>query len=263
MPLYRVKAATQEGKIIRREVEASSREDVSSAMEKEGLCLLEVKASGVFLAGRRGKVKRNDFLVFNKGLISLLKAGLPIIDALESLRAKSSALDGVIKDTVEGVREGKSLSDAMEARSDVFSALYIASVRAGEKTGDLVPSIGSYVEYRKRMEELRKKVVSSMTYPAVLTLASLCVIIFLMVYVIPTFSQIYTSSNQELPLASRLLMGTSIVVKRYSVVFLPIAVAAFFGARAYLRTEGGRRRLDGIKLRGPPFSELYRSYALS
>src|SRR3989304_5272659 len=114
MPLYRVKAATQEGKIIEREIEASSREDVLSAMEKEGLCLLEAKAfgRGVFFIGGRRKVKRNDFLVFNKGLISLLKAGLPIIDALESLRAKSLALDGVIKDTVEGVRGGKSLSDA-------------------------------------------------------------------------------------------------------------------------------------------------------
>ncbi|MEK7313936.1 MAG: type II secretion system F family protein [Deltaproteobacteria bacterium] len=265
MPLYRVKAATQEGKIIQREIEASSREDVLSAMEKEGLCLLELKpfGRGVSFIGGRRKVKRNDFLVFNKGLISLLKAGLPIIDALESLRSKSLALDGVIKDTVEGVRGGKSLSDAMEARSDAFSTLYIASVRAGEKTGDLVPSISSYVEYQKRMEELRKKVVSSLTYPAILTLASLCVIIFLMFYVIPTFSQIYISSKQELPLASRLLIGFSAFVKRYALVFLPLAAVVAFGCRAYLRTSSGRRRLDGIKLKIPPFSELYRSYAIS
>jgi len=91
MPLYRVKAATQEGKIIQRELDVSSREDVLSAMEKEGLCLLEAKPfgrSGFFIGGKR-KVKRNDFLVFNKGLISLLKAGLPVIDALEALRVKS------------------------------------------------------------------------------------------------------------------------------------------------------------------------------
>ena len=176
-------------------------------------------------------------MVFNKGLISLLKAGLPIIDALESLRSKSLALDGVIKDTVEGVRGGKSLSDAMEARSDAFSTLYIASVRAGEKDGrpravhKLIRRIpeedGGTPEEGRVLADL-----SGDTYAGEFMRHNISHVL----RDSDLFADIHLEQTGTAPReqASHRIFGFR---KRYALVFLPLAAVVAFGCRAYLRTS--------------------------
>jgi type IV pilus assembly protein PilC len=271
MAFFKAKAATHEGNIIFKEIEARSSEEVRLQLEKEGLYPIEIRRAGMrsffgtSLFAGKSSLRRADFLIFNKGLISLLKAGLPVVNALETLRQRieSAYFMEVLKDTIDGVRGGKALSEAMDAHPGVFPPLYTATVSSGERTGDLVPAISSYVEYQKRMEAVRKKVVSCVTYPALLTAASISIIAFLITYVIPTFSRIYIEAGAELPLASSVLIAVAVFARKYFLLFVMLFFAAALFLRAYLKSERGALRLDRAKLALPRFGAIYRDYAVS
>ncbi|MBI5560690.1 MAG: type II secretion system F family protein [Deltaproteobacteria bacterium] len=267
MTKFKVKAATEEGRVISREVEARSREELSVMLEKEGLLPIKVKKEGrpfskAFFKGRKRSVKRGEFLIFNKGLAALLKAGLPVVECLETLKGQASNeyFEGILDGTANYIRNGESLSDAFAHHGEVFSSLYTASISAGERTGDLIPAISGYINYQQRIEAIRKKVVSSVTYPAILTAASLAVIAFLIVYVVPTFSKIYISTGATLPLASRILIAASSFMRRYILLFAGFFLGAGFAIRAYIKSEGGRYALDRAKLEFPQLGGIYLSY---
>lgn len=270
MTKYRVKAATGQGRLVSKEFEVATKEELSTLLEREGLFALEVKTGGgVFalpaLKGRRRTVKSGEFLVFNKGLVALLKAGLPVVECMETLKSQASSeyFRGIVDEAIKGIRRGESLSEAMSRRPGVFTPLYTASVGAGERTGDLVPAITSYINYQQRIEAIRKKVVSSATYPAILTVASLAVIAFLIVHVVPTFSKIYLTAGAPLPLPSRILIAASSFTRRYVIVIAGGIFAAAFLLRAYGRSGGGRRSIDRIKLLLPQLGEIYLSYTIA
>ena len=272
MARFRVKAATNEGKLIFREVEAPGRDELSSSLEKEGLFPIEVRPLGIwkdsigsFLKMKKGSVGRAEFLVLNRGLVSLLKSGLPVVECMETMahQASNYYFKSVIEETVNYIRGGQSMSEAMEHNPRAFPPLYTASIKAGERTGDLVPSIVGYINYQARIEAIRKKVISSVTYPAVLTLASSAVIAFLIIHVVPTFSKIYLESGAPLPLASRILIVVSSSIRRYFLFIFGFAILLGFFIRAYLKSDEGRRYLDNLKLSFPQLGEIYRGYVIS
>ncbi|MBI5492853.1 MAG: type II secretion system F family protein [Deltaproteobacteria bacterium] len=269
MAVFRVRAGTLEGKVMYKEVEASTREDLARKLEKEGLYPIEVRSKGrlsllPFLKAG-GSIKPGELLVFNQGLSTLLNAGLPVIDSLDALKnsSRNTVLSDVLKDVLRQVRTGKTLSEAMREHPRVFPPLFTASIAAGERTGDLIPSIRGYIEFQKRMEAIRKKVVSAATYPVVLAFASMAVVIFLIAYVVPSFARIYVGTGAELPVATRALLGFTDFIKGHLVVFMAAILAVAFGARRALKTEKGRRGLDAVKLRVPQIGEIYRGYAVA
>lgn len=270
MAVFKVKAATPEGRLVFKDVEAASRDELKQRLDKEGLCALSIsdKDGGLLnlsLLGARAGLKSRDMLVFNQGLVSLLKSGLPVITCLETLaqRSPNRNFTSVLGEVMDDVRSGKPLSEAMEGRPGVFPTLYTASIKAGERTGDLVPSVSGYIEYQKRMEAIRRKVVSAVTYPVVLTLASFVVVAFLISFVVPTFSRIYTDAGAELPLASQVLISTSVFVKEYFLLLLGGLITVVVGLRAYFGTEAGRFRLDAMKLSFPQFGDIYLGYGVA
>ncbi|MDH4226245.1 MAG: type II secretion system F family protein [Deltaproteobacteria bacterium] len=269
MALYKVKAANDSGKVFVRDMEAVSEDDVHVKLEREGLYALDVRAEGMFgfLSGPvlfSGKgVKRAEFMVFTKGLIALMKAGIPVVDALDALGAGAASvtLKSAIRDVSSGVRSGMQLSEAMAKRPDVFSPLYTAALSSGERTGDMLPAMKGYIEYAARIETLRKKIVRSVSYPLILAFVSTFAIGFLMWYVVPTFSKVYEGFSGELPVASRALFAASVLVRAYWIALVIGMAAVFAGAVLYLRTPSGKRRLDSLKLGFPQFGDVYRGYA--
>ncbi len=270
MAVFRVRAGTLEGKVLYKEVEAATPEDLARKLEKEGLYAIEVRSKGLLswpltFFKPKGSIKPGELLVFNQGLATLLKAGLPVIDSLEALKNSSHNpfLSDVLKDILRQVRSGKTLSEAMREHPRVFPPLYSASIAAGERTGDLIPSIRGYIEFQKRMEAIRKKVVSSATYPAVLAVASAAVVIFLISYVVPSFARIYMGTGAELPFATRALLGLTDFIKGHFIIFIAAIIAIVFGARAAFKTGKGRRYLDAIKLKAPQIGEIYKGYSVA
>lgn len=273
MSVYKVKAATSKGKIVFRDVEARSVDEIKGKLEREGLLALEISGAGgtgllkltSMFQGRARASRRGEFLVFNQGLKTLLRAGLPVIECLETLmKGKVSAsMVSAIEGTIEGVRTGMPLSDAMQAHPEVFPSLYIATIAAGEKTGDLVPSISGYIEYIKRVEAIRKKVVTAVTYPSFLTIASLFVVAFLVTFVVPIFAGMYEEAGAELPLASSLLIAASVFVKKYLIVITLLIISAAIGIRAFILSGKGGEFMDALKLKVPMLGGIYHGYAVA
>ncbi|MGD9343536.1 MAG: type II secretion system F family protein, partial [Desulfuromonadales bacterium] len=145
----------------------------------------------------------------------------------------------------------------------MFPQLYIASLRAGEQSGDLPITLERYIEYQKRVEAIKAKVRSATFYPALLAIAVTLVLGFLLLYVIPSFTQVYADADVQLPLLTRLVIALANGLVSGLPVWVPALVAGFLLLRAYVRTERGAVLFDGLKLRLPFFGELLNEYALS
>lgn len=266
MGTYIVKVGTPEGRVFHREVTADNTEQIAASLEKEGLYPISVRSrrSISLRRFRRKGADHGSFLAFNQGFVTLLKAGLPVIECLDTLgRTAVPFFSETIRDTIKRVRNGQMLSEAMAANPQIFSPLYTSIVSAGESTGDLVSSLKGYIEYQKRIEDLRKKVVSSVTYPAVLAAASVFVIAFLIMYVVPSFASIYLDSGADLPLATELLIWLTQSVEKFLLLILLAVTGAGISIFYYFNNENGRARLDSIKLAFPGIGEIYRGYAVS
>jgi len=267
MAKFMVKAGTLEGKVLVREMESDSAEGVRSMLEGNGLLALEIRRSGfsVPTLRRPRKVKGLDMLVFNQGLLTLLRAGLPILEALDTLKSatKNATLSGALSSVQTDLKAGKTISDALRACPDVFPSLYASTIAAGEKTGDLIPAIQGYIDFQKRTEEIRKKVLSSALYPAILAVSSLFVVGFLLYFVVPTFADVYMSSGAQLPLGTRLLIGTAGFVKSNIIVLAVAMAASVFFLRRYFKTSNGRTLLDKVKLSLPQLGGIFEGYSLA
>ncbi|MBI5561714.1 MAG: type II secretion system F family protein [Deltaproteobacteria bacterium] len=267
MTLFKIKAATIEGKILHREVEAATKDALSTQLEKEGLFPLEIRAGGSFfpLLKTKGHVKSQDLIAFNQGFTTLIRAGIPILDALETLMksSRSRVLNEALKDSIRDIRSGSTMSEAFAKHPPVFPALYTASVAAGERTGDLIPAVSRYNEYRKKSDAVKKRVIRSITYPTVLALASVFVIIFMIGYVFPSFAKVYTDSGAELPLPTRMFLFATGALRDYFLLFAAAAVAAAAGFFLYFKSHAGRGLLDNVKLKTPQFGDIYRGYAVA
>lgn len=266
--MFIVKAGTLEGKVLLREVEADSVDGVRSILDREGQLPLEIRRRGLsvpFFLSRAQRVKGIDMLVFNQGLLTLLKAGLPIIEALETLKSatRNTALSKALEHVQNDLKAGKTISEAFLARPEAFPSLYASNIAAGEKTGDLIPAIIGYIDFQKRTEEIKKKVFSSALYPLILAASSLAVVGFLIYFVVPSFAEIYLSSGAQLPLGTRVLISAARFMQANIIFLALLAVGLCFLLRHYLRTVHGRELLDTVKLRCPHLGAIYEGYSLA
>ena len=267
MAKYKIKASNDKGVVTSRIIEATSKSAVRSELMKEGLFPIDVSVvKGDFnfsFSFRKKKIKSSDFAVFNQGLMALVRAGLGVIKSLEALISKSKNLylKQVISTVVEEVKTGKTLADAMDDSGDAFPPLYIATIKSGERTGDLVPALVGYISYQKRIEAIRKKVVSAFVYPVMLAGVSLLVVFFLVFYVIPILASAYSAADSQMPLISRVIMGGAYFLKRNFIYIAVICFAFYMLAKWYISTDKGRLVLDKFILTMPYSGDVVHEYA--
>lgn len=191
-------------------IAASSAVDASARAQAQGYYVLGVKAqSYTFKRGKR--LARHGLSPANLSteLLALLRAGLTLPEAMSALqqRRRSLLASQTIDHICNALREGRSLSRALEDSGDSFSSLFIATIRSSEETGDMIEALSRYLDYDRRMHAVRNTLVSAAIYPAILLIAGALVIAFLLGYVIPRFSRIYTDLGEDhIPAASRALM---------------------------------------------------------
>ncbi|MBI3804492.1 MAG: type II secretion system F family protein [Nitrospirae bacterium] len=265
MPLFSYRIAKGDGTVLARQEEAENEALLRNRLEGEGYLVLSIhRGFGLALPTFPRKLSPRDFLVFNQELMVLLKAGLPIMKVLDILIERGSqpgfveALKGVQRD----IRGGSSMADAMSKHPAYFSELYVSSLRAGEKSGNLVEVIGRFMDYQKKILEVRKKVVSALAYPSFLLVIGFGVLGFLLIYVMPSFSEIYEGSKTELPLFTRFLLTFVQFIKGNGLFLLIGLLAAGFLLWRVVRSRWGRTQADRLALYVPFVSPILRRHHL-
>src|SRR5262244_1225983 len=220
MAEFTVRLGTPAGEIVTRTVEALAANEARARLEREGFRVFAVtapKAEGVASltraggTGGRARVKANDFLLFNQQLAALLRAGIPILQAITMLRRRATTprLRAVLENVEDAIRGGAALSQAFAAQGTMFPRIYTASILAGERSGALDEVLSRYVTYMRRSVALRRKIRGALAYPMFLLVASFGMVIFLTVYVVPRMSELFKNFGNKLPVVTQIVLGIS------------------------------------------------------
>jgi general secretion pathway protein F len=234
-------------------------------VEGRGYTVLSVRAKGSLgLPWRKGG-ERFPVALFSQELRVLLNAGLPLPEAIDTLAQKEKRTDwrSIIERLVEVLREGQTFSSALEEFPQIFSPLYVATVRSSEKTSDLAPALGRYVAYAAQLEAIKKRVVNASIYPMLLIAVGGIVSLFLLLYVVPRFGRIYEERGSALPLFSRLLLTWGGAVDKHAPVVLSILGGLILLGAYALRLANVRTAIGDALWRLPALGERLRMYQLA
>jgi general secretion pathway protein F len=222
-----VKAVRAPHAVVALELEAADETDAKAQAAGQGYAVLAVRAK-TGLRARFAPRGRFPLMLFSVELLALVDAGLTLSDALETLAEKEDRADNakILKQVVVQLYEGRTLSSALQSMPATFPPLYVATIRASEKTGGLSEALSRYVAYQAQLDTVRKKIVSASIYPVLLTGVGLLVTLFLMGYVVPRFSRIYEGIGTQLPLLSQLLLQWGQLLQSHGLSVLIGAVCA-------------------------------------
>ena len=254
---YRCRLGTTSGEIIEGNYVAQSEAALRRELEDKGLHVLSLKPrlglGGLSFGGKGGKIKRHEFLVFNQELATLLKAGMPLVQSLDILRSRLSnpLFKSVLDDVYEKVRGGTALSDAFAAHGDLFPSVYTASLLAGERSGNLDAVLRRFVAYSKTIDTVRSKTISAMIYPVILVLLAVVLVGIIVVKVVPTFADFYSSFDRELPLSTRVIVMVSDVFRAQMWLILLVAAGAALGFYTWIKQPGRGAQFDKLMLKLP------------
>lgn len=269
MSIYKCKIGASDGRVLEKEFEASSAPSLRESLEEQGFYVFDIRKHGWWqglgsgVIGR-GRLSGREFLTFNQELLVLLRSGLPILQVLDTVteRMEAGSFREALRDIREEIRGGAILSESFNKYPNLFPHLYIASIKAGEKSGDLPITLGRFILYQKRVEAIRAKVKSAVFYPILLSIAVITVVLFLLFYVIPSFSQIYADANAALPLATRILIALSNGLISGLPVLIPLVFGLIIILKSYMRSESGILWKDRLFLRLPFVGKLVVDYAI-
>lgn len=228
---FKVKAARPGEGVVYIEIEGNSAEDAARQAKERGLTVLSVKSMEALIKLPKLFTSRFSLSLFSQELLALMDAGLPQVEALETILEKERRVLNrkIMNAIIMSLYEGRSLSAAMQQFPEQFPPLFVAMVRSSEKTGNIGDSLKRYISYQAQIDVIRKKITSASVYPVVLLSAGGLVTLFLMLYVVPKFSQIYQDMGHELPFFSRLLMNWGQLLGNHRPLVLAMLVAGVSG----------------------------------
>ena len=249
--------------------DAPTERDARERLQRQGYLVYSVKAKD-FGSRLSGKSRRNKpvhlekFLIFNQQFVTLVRAGLPILQGLDLLadRLTDETLGRHIRAVRDDVKTGTVLSDAF-ARQGVFPPIYVTSVMAGEKSGSLVEVLERFITYQRLALTLRKKLLVSLMYPTVLICLVIALIVFLVTYVVPSFAALYSSMQAKLPAATLILIAVGTTARAYVLAGFGSLVLAAVGAYFWSKREASQETLDRWKIRLPVVGEIWTKYQVS
>lgn len=264
---------TPSGEIVTKVVEAAAAADARFRLESDGFRVFAISSadeglSSVLSLGgsKKGKVKQSDFLLFNQQFSALLRAGIPVLQAIGLLKTRSGSanLRAVLVDVEDKIKSGIPLSDAFEAQG-IFPRIYTASILAGEKSGALDDVLARFVEYLKRSVGVSRKLRGALAYPAFLLVAATLMVGFLTLYIVPRMSELFKnlSGNRALPTITVIVVSISSTITTNIWWLLPLVLILAVSTYIYLRTDGGRLILHRLLLKIPVAGQLIRNMATS
>ena len=205
---YEVRALSAANTISTIVIDARDEQDMRKQIEAQALQAVSIRHAESTKNALLRSPKRFSLLLFSQELLALIKAGLSLFEAVEALREKETTHEVccILDRLLGALREGRRFSSALSEQAEYFSPLYIGLMQAAEGTSDLPRSLARFIEYQKRVDSIRTKVVSASIYPLVLMAVGFAVTAFLLCYVVPRFALVYQDSGRELPWLSRLML---------------------------------------------------------
>ena len=273
MPIYRYKAVNAAGDVATGELEAANESDIVDRLRDQGMLPMQVARTTGAAAGTNGArasgaprqrlfasktVSRDQVLAITRELATLLRAGLPLDRALEILIGLALPLpaQSLLQQIRDDVRGGKSLSQALDGRRDVFSRFYVNIVRAGEAGGALGVVLSRLADTLERNKDLRESVKSALIYPAILIGVAVLSVMVLLVWVVPQFEQTFAQAGKALPFATTVVIFVGTGLKRWWWALLGLIAFAVWATRRRLAQPAARHRWDARVLKMPLIGDL-------
>lgn len=271
MPNYKYVTKTQDGKTVSGAMESADRQGVVAELREKDLIIVSIseslpgfKLSSLSFGGKK-KIKLEDLVIFSRQLATMVDAGIPLVGALDILgeQMDNKTFGAIIINIRNDVETGSSLSDAIAKHKDVFSALFVNMVKAGESSGMLDEILDRLAAYLEKTSALQHKVKGALVYPAVVSGMALAITLLMLLKVIPVFKGIFEGLGSKLPTPTMVLIKISDFMQNYFIVGIMIIVGIAIFVGRYIKTEKGRLRVDSILLNMPIFGILFRKVAIS
>ncbi len=269
MPEWVLRYADPRGEIHQQVAVAGSEKELRERYSQQGFLIYSVLPKGgpalaATLGGARRKINLEKFLIFNQQFVTLVKAGLPILKALDLLadRLTDPKLGVHIRMVRDQVHGGSLLSDAFEAQG-VFPPIYVTSVLAGERSGSLAEVLDRYISYQRMSLAVRKKLLLSLVYPTLLITLVICLMVFLITYVVPSFSELYHSMSAQLPVVTQILIAVGTTARGYVFTGIASVVAGVVALRFWARTATGREWFERVRMNLPLAGEIWTKYEVA
>jgi len=260
--------ADERGNVLEQVDNGFSEQEVRDRYVQQGYLVYSVKGRVGLLSGNlfgsKKRIPTDTFIVFNQQLYTLIKAGLPMLMVLDLLsrRQRHPYFKSLLENVRERVKSGQLLSEAFEAQQ-VVPKIYTTSVLAGERSGSLEEVLNRYISYQRITSTFRKKLISSLWYPALLFVALTVMLSFLFTYVVPQFAELYRSMNAQLPNITKLMLAFGTTVKGYFYIVFPTVIALIVAAVAWTRSEKGSDALDKLRFKLPLFGDMWMRYQVA
>jgi len=267
MPVFEYTAKNvQSGQLVKGSLDVPSRDDVIAHIRKNRMTLVSVREAPKSInLSFGGGITTRDVVIFTRQFATMINAGLPLVQSLNILaqQTENKKLADVTKAVVYDVEAGNTLADALAKHPKAFTDLYTNMVAAGEAGGILDTILMRLATFLEKNDAIVRKVKGAMVYPAVIISVAVLAIAILLIFVIPTFREMFASVNMELPLPTRAVIGMSDLLVNWWWAFIGGIAVLLFGIRQYYGTTGGRKAIDGMMLNAPVLGDLLRKSAVS
>ncbi len=267
MPKFTYSARPATGGDIRTgEVDLKSKEEVMAHLRKQKLIPVTVREKPKeFSLSLGGGIKTRDIVIFTRQFATMINAGLPLVQSLDILaeQTENERFQKVIRDVLYDVESGNTLADAMAKHPKVFNKLFVSMVSAGEAGGILDTILLRLATFLEKADALARKVKGAMVYPGVVFTVAAGAVAILLIFVIPTFQDMFSAAGVALPLPTQIVIAMSAFLQAYWWAILIAAIAAFFAFRAYYKTEQGELVVDRLLLNIPILGDLQRKAAVA
>jgi type IV pilus assembly protein PilC len=270
MAEWTLKYADARGEIHQQVAEAASERELRDRYTEQGYLIYSIKPrselsglAGGLTSGSK-KINVEKFLIFNQQFVTLIRAGLPILKALDLLagRLTEGKLGTAIAAVRDDVKNGSLLSDAF-AKQGVFPPVYVTSVLAGERSGSLPDVLERFITYQRLALSVRKKLLVSLLYPGVLVFLVICLIVFLITFVVPNFAELYSSMNAQLPQMTLILIAVGTTARTYVLAGFAALIVGIIALRAWARTPKGQETMHRALLKVPVAGETWLKYQVA
>lgn len=267
MTLYKYKAKDKEGQIYERTIDVKNRFDIYNVIREDGssvVSISEVKSlvSLAALGNIFSRIKTHQKITFAKNLGTMINAGLPVTRALSVMgrQSRSKSFKKLISDLEMDVSHGKTLSDSLSKRPEVFSSLFVSMIKAGEESGNVSGALTIVANQMEKSYLLAKKVRGALIYPAVIVAVMIVLAILLLFFMVPTLTATFEGLGVQLPLSTRILIYLSNFLVEHTIIVLSVAVLVIAFSSLFLRSRVGQGLVDIVLLRIPIIGEMVKEF---
>src|SRR5919201_353462 len=269
MAEFVIKVADERGRVLEHVASGHSESEVRDRFVQQGLYVQSVRPRGLLAGGdlglwRRRRVKLDEFVVFNQQFLTLIHAGLPILTALNLLkqRQRNAFFRSMLEDVAARVQSGEPLSEAF-ATQGIFPKIYTTTLLAGERSGNLEEVLSRYISFQRIALSLRKKLLASLVYPALLVVLVTSMIIFLITYVVPKFGELYGQLQAQLPAITLFMLNVGHMAQQYFLMIAAVLLVTVILLARWRTTARGAAQFDRLRLSLPVLGGIWLKYQIA